>query len=95
MNALVDDTRGLSRRRFIVQGAAAGGLLIGFSLPLVSRLAKASASASASGAGSAVAASTVNAWIRIGTDESITIYVGSSEMGQACFRRCRRSSPKT
>jgi len=78
MNARVTDTPELSRRRFIVQGATAGGLLIGFSLPLVSRLARASVSA----VSPATASATVNTWIRIGTDESITIYVGSSEMGQ-------------
>lgn len=78
MNAIVADSNGLSRRRFLVQGATAGGLLIGFSLPLMSRLARASAGADAP----VTASTTVNAWIRIDTDESITIYVGSSEMGQ-------------
>jgi isoquinoline 1-oxidoreductase subunit beta len=68
---------GVSRRQFIVSSAAAGGFLLGFSLPLVSKLAQA-----ANGAGQVSATTSVSAWIRIGTDERITILVGSSEMGQ-------------
>lgn len=64
----------LSRRQFIASSAAAGGgLLLAFGLPLTSRLAKA--------AGTAVS-STVNTWIQIGSDESITVLVGATDMGQ-------------
>jgi len=67
----------LKRRQFIVSTAAAGGgLLLGFGLPIVSRLAK------ATGAAAASTATTVNTWIQIGTDESITILVGATDMGQ-------------
>ena len=67
---------GLSRRRFLVSGAAAGGMMIGFSFPLVGRLAR------AAGAPPQPADAVVNSWILIGSDNSITIYVGSQEMGQ-------------
>lgn len=71
------EPNGISRRQFIASTAAAGGLLLAFSLPMVSRLARGATSASAT-----VSSSLVNAWIRIGTDESITILIGASEMGQ-------------
>lgn len=67
---------GLSRRRFLVSGAAAGGMMIGFSFPLVGRLAR------AAGAPPQPADAVVNSWILIGSDNRITIYVGSQEMGQ-------------
>jgi len=67
--------RRLSRRQFIVKGSAGTALLLGTSvgLPLAMR---------AENADAAALATTVNAWIRIGTDESVTIAVGSAEMGQ-------------
>jgi isoquinoline 1-oxidoreductase subunit beta len=77
MRTVAREKVGISRRQFIVSSAAAGGMLLGFSLPLVSRVARA-----ASGASPAPSNATVNAWIRIGSDERITILVGSSEMGQ-------------
>lgn len=77
MKPPVIEKGGISRRRFIVSSAAAGGMLLGFSLPLVSRLARAE-----QGSSPAPSTATVNAWIRIGSDERITILVGSSEMGQ-------------
>src|SRR5512146_2546680 len=65
------------RRQFIVSTAAAGGgLLLGFGLPMASRLAK------AAGAATTSTATTVNTWIQIGADESITILVGATDMGQ-------------
>ncbi|MGB8377999.1 MAG: molybdopterin cofactor-binding domain-containing protein, partial [Rhodanobacteraceae bacterium] len=67
---------GVSRRRFLVSSAAAGGMMIGFSLPLVGRLAR------AAGVAPQPADAVVNSWILIGSDNSITIYVGSQEMGQ-------------
>jgi len=62
-----------SRRRFIVSSAVGGGLLLGIGLPVVSRLAKAAGQ---------VTSATVNTWIQIGSDESITILVGATDMGQ-------------
>ena len=76
MKSSTSTKAGLTRRQFIVSTAAGGGLLLEFSLPLVSRLAR------ATGTHAVSTAATVNAWIRIGSDESITVLVGSSEMGQ-------------
>jgi isoquinoline 1-oxidoreductase beta subunit len=60
-----------SRRSFLKSGAAlGGGLMIGVHLP--DALAKAAA----------VTTSMPNAWIRIGSDNSITILCARSEMGQ-------------
>ena len=62
----------VSRRHFI---AASGGLVIGFALPLATR----------EGVAIAAASTVVNAWLAIGTDESITLTIGSSDMGQGSF----------
>jgi len=70
-NLAVAAAGGLDRRQFMIGGAAAGGLFYAFSLPLMSR-----------GAEAAVTQSNVTAWVKIGTDESIVINVGVSEMGQ-------------
>jgi isoquinoline 1-oxidoreductase beta subunit len=60
-----------SRRAFIKAGAAAGGsLIIGVSLPGSLRQAFAATD------------SAINAWIRIGSDNSVTILCARSEMGQ-------------
>jgi isoquinoline 1-oxidoreductase subunit beta len=64
--------RGMSRREFIA--TAAGGLSLAFFLPEVTRLGEVEA-----------AVSQVNTWLRVGTDESITLTIGSSEMGQGSF----------
>ncbi|HCU54820.1 MAG TPA: hypothetical protein DIC36_11285 [Gammaproteobacteria bacterium] len=65
------------RRTVLKIGAAAGGgLLIGFHLPWLT------------GEGVAQAAGqdfSPNAWIRIGTDDSVSLRVASSEMGQGVF----------
>ena len=60
------------RRRFLVQAAAGGGLLLGVSLTVGPRRADA---ASPSGA-------PVHAWIRISSDDLVTVLVGSSDMGE-------------
>lgn len=64
------------QRRNLLKGAAAvtAGLLFGFELPLDSRLAKAAGTPAA-----------VGAWVRIASDESVTILVGSTEMGQGAM----------
>ncbi|HWQ37544.1 MAG TPA: molybdopterin cofactor-binding domain-containing protein [Burkholderiales bacterium] len=66
-----------ARRDFLkVSGAVAGGLALGFYLPTGPRVARADA-----GGGYA----SPNAWIRIGLDNSITIMVARSEMGQDVY----------
>ena len=60
-----------ARRTFLKSGAAVGGgLIIGVSLPVTFRGAHAATQSS------------MNAWVRIGSDDSITILCDRSEMGQ-------------
>src|ERR1700685_1654774 len=69
---------GIERRDFLkVSIAASGGLLIGFHFPGVSAL----ASAQQSTPGSFMP----NAFVRIGTDERVTVIVNHSEMGQGVY----------
>lgn len=66
----------MSRRQFIRTGAlAGGGLLLACHIPLGGRAAR------AAGEGSFAP----NAFLRIGSDESITIIVNKSEMGQGVY----------
>jgi len=68
----------ISRRDFLKTGAlAGGGLLLGFSLPLRVSLAEGAARSSKSFA--------PNAFIRIGTENLVTIIVNKSEMGQGVY----------
>src|SRR5215467_5210367 len=70
----------LSRRKFIVSGlSAAGGLMLGVALP---RGAAAAMMPETHWGGDAHAPNEVNAWIVIDPDETITIRVPHSEMGQ-------------
>ena len=55
---------------------AGAGLTLAFFLPTVSRLATVDAASSTA---------QVNTWLRIGTDDSITLTIGASEMGQGSF----------
>ncbi len=65
----------VSRRRFLQIGAGtAGALLLGFHLPPGGRLARAAAQAPY-----------INAWLRIAQDNSVTILVSNSEMGQGVY----------
>src|SRR5260370_485874 len=69
-------TTALDRRSFLKTGVAgATGLVIGFYLP--GRF----ETLSASPAGAATPAA-LNAWMRVGTDDSVTIMIDKSEMGQ-------------
>ena len=65
----------LSRRRFLqATTAAGGGLVLGFHVPLGGR-----------GAEAAAAPVELNAWLRIAPDNTITVMVNHSEMGQGIF----------
>jgi isoquinoline 1-oxidoreductase beta subunit len=67
--------QGATRRQFLVRAAAGGGLMVGCTLPGIGGLGDALAQA-------APAAYNVTAWIIVGADESITIQVPITEMGQ-------------
>jgi len=70
MSAIVN----LSRRGFLKAGVTAGGgLLLGFHVPGSRRVVAANAPS---------AQATLNSWIRIARDGTVTIIVGQSEMGQ-------------
>ncbi len=76
-------TGDVSRRTFLVGAAVAGGFMVGFAGLLSGPAARAEA---AVGAATGVAATAlVNTWVRIGTDSSVTVLVGSSEMGQGVY----------
>ncbi len=67
----------LTRRRFLQVGAAVtGGLVIGFQLPEGGRLARAETVADDEW---------INAWLRVGSDDTVTILVSNSEMGQGVY----------
>ena len=71
----MEHTVNAGRREFLKAGTAvAGGLLIGFYLPGAERLARAE--------GAPAGGFKPNAWLRIGNDDSVTILVDKSEMGQ-------------
>ena len=64
-----------ARRDFLKASAAVGGgLSLGMYLPIGSRVAEAQAKTSSP-----------NAWVKIGTDNTITIMVARSEMGQDVY----------
>ena len=66
------------RRRFLKSSAAiSGGLVLGFFVPGVSRVAAAEQAARK--------VYPPNAFIRIGTDESVTILINKLEFGQGVF----------
>jgi len=66
----------LSRRHFMVAtGAAAGGLALGFALPLENRIARAAGEA----------AGRLNAFLTIAQDGSVTFYSPFIEMGQGTY----------
>jgi len=75
----MNDTNSLSRRKFIQTGAAVGGgLLLGFYFPAFGKGIK--------NAGIPAPVNFVpNAFIRIGTDDIITVIVNHSEMGQGAY----------
>jgi isoquinoline 1-oxidoreductase beta subunit len=71
MNEIIN----ISRRDFLKTGAlVGGGLMLGFSLPLAEKMGEASE-----------APFVPNAFIRIGTDDVVTVIVNHSEMGQGVY----------
>ncbi|CAN5434388.1 xanthine dehydrogenase family protein molybdopterin-binding subunit [soil metagenome] len=76
IESAVEQTTGISRRGFLVRGI--GGLALGFVLPDVLRIAEAQAAPPTN-------ETAVASWLRIGIDESVTLTIGSSEMGQGSF----------
>jgi isoquinoline 1-oxidoreductase beta subunit len=65
-----------SRRDFLRRATClGGGLIVAMALPGMQR----------SSRGAALARSTLNAWLSIGTDDSITMLVDRSEMGQGVY----------
>ncbi len=71
-------TEGMERRDFLkISVAASGGLLIGFQFLGISKLASAQPSATNT--------FMPNAFVRIGTDERVTVIVNHSEMGQGVY----------
>lgn len=74
----------LSRRTFIKATAfVAGGLVIAFSVPYAKRFMQKEEAAAP--AGQAPAMPTPNAFLRIGTDDTITVMLAHSEMGQGIW----------
>jgi len=74
----VSEIINLSRRAFFkTSGFAGGALVLGVYLPELSRRADA--------AEPAASTFVPNAWIRIGTDDSVTVIVNHSEMGQGPY----------
>jgi isoquinoline 1-oxidoreductase beta subunit len=64
-------TQKLNRRRFLEAGAtAAGGLMLGFNLP------------ERASAQNGAAPAKLNAFVRIGSDDTVTVMIHKSEMGQ-------------
>jgi len=71
----------LSRRGFFRSGAvASGGLMLGFYLPRAGRGDETGAEPQAAGKVFAP-----NAFVRIGADDSVTVLIGHSEMGQGTY----------
>ena len=68
----------VGRREFLKTGAAVGGgLLVSWHMPV--------SSAAASKAAAGETQVSLNAFVRIGTDESVTVIASHSEMGQGVY----------
>jgi isoquinoline 1-oxidoreductase beta subunit len=75
--------KGVERRDFLkISVAASGGLLIGFQFPGVSTLALAQPFSAQPASANVFMP---NAFVRIGTDERVTVIVNHSEMGQGVY----------
>jgi len=74
----------VSRRQFLMNTAAVGGaLVLGFVVP--SRLAQAANIAPKPWTPPVDGGQEINAWLIIGSDDTVTIRVAQSEMGQGVF----------
>jgi len=74
----------MNRRQFIITTAAVGGgLMLGFCLP--SRQVEAAGMAPQPWSTSTPDGAEVNAWLLIGSDDTVTIRVAQSEMGEGVF----------
>ena len=71
----------MDRRSFL--GTTAGGLTLGFALNGFGPIPEAQA---------AVSTARVNSWLSVGADNSITLTVGASEMGQGSFQGLPRGA---
>ncbi len=79
----MSDAKRSSRRRLLKAGAQAGGaLVLGFVLPASRRW---TAMAAAPAAPPAAASNALNAFVRIGSDDTITLIMHKSEMGQGVY----------
>jgi isoquinoline 1-oxidoreductase beta subunit len=77
----VNAVTNLSRRDFLKAGAVVGGgLVVAFVIPGAGRFARANPAAEAAAAGLAP-----NAFLRIGNDDSVTVLIAHSEMGQGVW----------
>src|SRR5919197_1276915 len=80
----MSSTHEISRRHFLISTAAVGGaLVLGFHVP--SRTAQAANVASEPWTPPMEGGQEVNAWLIIGSDDSVIIRVAQSEMGQGVF----------
>jgi isoquinoline 1-oxidoreductase subunit beta len=78
------NTTTLDRRQFLgTLGAAAGGLTLAFALNDPAQAARAAVRGTA---GANVVGTALNSWLAIGSDDSITLTIGSSDMGQGSFQ---------
>ncbi len=76
----------MKRRSFLkVSAAAGGGLLISLYLPEFAAATEAGKSAGVPQPGMAALPFAPNAFVRIGTDESVTVIINKSEMGQGVY----------
>ncbi|MES2580248.1 MAG: xanthine dehydrogenase family protein molybdopterin-binding subunit [Pseudomonadota bacterium] len=88
MNAPLNTPLNISRRTFIKAGAlVVGGLVIAFSIPHAKRflMPGSAADTTADAAKDAAKLPTPNAYLRIGTDNTITVMLAHSEMGQGIW----------
>lgn len=78
----MNDPSNASRRKFLIAGAAVGGgLVIAFTVPLAKRFAGGGEAAP----GAPAAAPAANAFLRVGSDDSVTVLIAHSEMGQGIW----------
>src|SRR5260221_278172 len=76
----------MKRRSFLkVSAAAGGGLLISLYLPEFAAATEAGKSAGVPQPGMAALPFALNAFVRIGTDETVTVIINKSEMGQGVY----------